>query len=128
MPPGQGGLNNRVYAVASTAGLLRASSFGAICRSYTVTGPTSIITLPAPSPPFAYFSPTLARLPEASRPAPLPACASCPASGWFTTTGGLSCFCTSYSRMVWRRSAEPVTACDGREKALARLEAELAGA
>lgn len=90
--------------------------------------PDSTVTLPAPSPPFAYFSPTLAGLPEALWPMPLPACASCPASGWFTTTGGLACFCTSYGRTVWRRAAEPVTACDGREKALARLEGELPGA
>ena len=82
------------------------------------------VTLPVPSPPFAYFSPTLGRLPQAARPLPLPACASCPASGWYTTTKGLACFCTSYGRTVWNGVVDEVTACDGREKALARLAAE----
>lgn len=80
-----------------------------------------IVSLPEPVPPFEYFSPTLARLPEASRPMPLPACASCPASGWYTTTKGLACYCASYGRTVWNKLLPPVTACDGREKALAAL-------
>lgn len=82
-------------------------------------------TLPVPAPPFPYFSPTLARLSEVTRPIPLPACASCPTSGWYTTPNGLACFCTSYGRTVWNKNTDPVTACDGREKALARLEAEV---
>ena len=85
---------------------------------------TQITGLPAPEPPFAYFSSTLARLAETSRPLPLPACASCPASGWYTTPNGLACYCTSFGRTTWTPAAAPVTACDGREKALARLSAE----
>ena len=88
-----------------------------------MTAPTPSISLPPPQPPFLYFSPTLARIPEASQPLPLPACASCPASGWYTTTKGLACFCTSYGRTVWSELAPPVTECDGREKALALLDA-----
>lgn len=89
-----------------------------------MSNPDQVTSLPEPSPPFAYFSPTLARLPEAARPLPLPACASCPASGWYTTTRGLACYCTSYGRTVWSKTSPAVTACDGREKALARLEHE----
>ena len=85
-----------------------------------------IFSLPEPEPPFVYFSPTLARLPEARRPLPLPACASCPASGWYTTTKGLACYCTNYGRTVWNKVMPPVTVCDGREKALARLAVEAA--
>lgn len=80
-----------------------------------------VVSLPELSPPFEYFSPTLARLPEESWPRPLPACASCPSSGWYTTTAGLACYCTSYGRTVWNNIAPPVTACDGREKALALI-------
>jgi hypothetical protein len=83
-----------------------------------------IISLPEPEPPFEYFSPTLARLPQASRPMPLPACASCPAAGWYMTTRGLACFCTSYGRTVWNTLVPQVTACDGREKVLAALAVE----
>lgn len=85
-----------------------------------------IVSLPEPQPPFEYFSPTLARLPETSRPLPLPACASCPASGWYTTTRGLACFCKSFGRTVWSKTALPVTACDGRDKALAAMSVEAA--
>ncbi|MES2337651.1 MAG: hypothetical protein V4537_06110 [Pseudomonadota bacterium] len=88
----------------------------------------TIVSLPEPQPPFVYFSPTLAALRDAGRPlpSPLPACASCPASGWYTTTKGLACYCTSYGRTVWNKVLPPVTACDGREKALARLAVEAA--
>ncbi len=89
-----------------------------------MTDPDRLVTLPEPEEPFEYFSPTLARLPVERRPSPLPACASCPASGWYTTTSGLACYCTSYGRTVWSKVSPPVTACDGREKALARLRAE----
>lgn len=87
-----------------------------------------IVSLPEPEPPFAYFSPTLAALREAGHPLPLPlpACASCPASGWYTTTRGLAGYCTSYGRTVWTNVSPPVTACDGREKALASLAVESA--
>lgn len=87
-----------------------------------------VVSLAEPEPPFDFFSPTLARLPEAWRPVPLPACASCPASGWYTTTKGLACFCPSYGRTVWNKLTPPVTACDGREKALAALAVVAGGA
>ena len=85
-----------------------------------------IVSLPEPQPPFEYFSPTLARLPETSRPLPLPACASCPASDWYTTTKGLACFCMRFGRTVWSKTTPPLTACDGREKALAMMPVEAA--
>jgi hypothetical protein len=86
-----------------------------------MSDPDVVAVLAEPEAPFEYFSPTLARLPAESWPNPLPACASCPASGWYVTTSGLACYCTSYGRTVWSKVSPTVTACDGREKALARL-------
>ena len=82
------------------------------------------VSLPEPSPPFLYFSPTLARLPKELWLKPLPACASCPASGWYTTTAELRCYCTGYGYTSWTRSTAAVTACDGRETALALLNGQ----
>ena len=74
--------------------------------------------------PFEYFSHVLAALDERWLPNPLPACASCPASSWYTTAEMLACYCSSFGRSVWSRTADPLVRCDGREKALARFRSE----
>ena len=71
-----------------------------------------------------YISPTLKRLDANHRPSVSPACETCPASVWFTTSDQLKCFCSRMHLIVWDGVETPILKCDGRELAiLALLEA-----
>lgn len=69
-----------------------------------------------------YISHVLLKLGEDQRPAVSPACETCPASLWFSTSGHLKCFCRQMHVIVWDGEADPVMTCDGRELALLELE------
>lgn len=73
-----------------------------------------------------YISPILQNLEPELRPAPSPACASCPVSVWFSNNEHLKCFCGKMHAIVWDDENEPpILKCDGRELAiLALLEAK----
>ena len=64
-------------------------------------------------------SPVLAQLPLSVYPDPVPACASCPAKDWYLTAKGLRCFCTEKNVVAWVSNADPVLACDARERLIA---------
>ena len=81
--------------------------------------PPTIKALPSP-----YVSPLLEGLPAEYRPDPLPACATCPASMWRMTQSRIECLCRTANRISWDRRQEPTLFCDGREIAIARLNAE----
>ena len=72
-----------------------------------------------------YISPVLRDLASVYRPLPSPACETCPASMWFSTSDQLKCFCTRMHLMVWDETVEPIMTCDGRELALLQLQQEL---
>jgi len=72
----------------------------------------------SPSP---YISPLIAQWPAERRPAPLPACATCPAAMWRATPNRIECLCRTASRISWDGRQEPTLFCDGREAAIARL-------
>ena len=76
-----------------------------------------------PKPEITYESPTLARLPKDQWPKPTPVCVSCPAAVWHTVPGDIRNFCKVLHVIVYSHK-EPLelTACDGREMALAALE------
>jgi hypothetical protein len=60
-------------------------------------------------------------------PAPETACASCPASLWYVDQR-LHCFCGTMKTLIWTASNEvPLSRCDGRQIAIARLRAAEAG-
>ena len=48
-------------------------------------------------------------------------CALCPAAMWYERKG-LVCFCTVMKVTMWTPSGEPVSACDGRDRAVAQYE------
>ncbi len=68
-----------------------------------------------------YISPTLKNLDAKHRPEPSPACETCPASVWFTTSELLKCFCRQMHLIVWDGKETPILKCDGRELALLAL-------
>ena len=86
----------------------------------TTTEPTQP-TPPATSGQPPYISPTLAKLEAKHRPNPSPACETCPASVWFTTSDQLKCYCTRMHLIVWDQNEAPILSCDGRELALLAL-------
>ena len=65
-----------------------------------------------------YISPTLKNLDSQHRPEPSPACETCPASLWFTTSELLKCYCSRMHLIVWDGNETPILKCDGRELAL----------
>lgn len=69
-------------------------------------------------------SPVLAQLSLTVYPDPVPACASCPAKDWYLTAKGLRCFCTEKNVVAWVSNADPVLACDARERLIAEDAAE----
>lgn len=71
-----------------------------------------------------YVSPLIAQLPEHKLPSPLPACATCPAAMWRATASRIDCLCRTAGKISWDGRQEPTLFCDGREAAIARLEAE----
>ena len=73
------------------------------------------------SEPPLYISPTLKNLDAKHRPEPSPACETCPASVWFTTSELLKCFCRQMHLIVWDGKETPILKCDGRELALLAL-------
>ena len=78
-----------------------------------------------PGAPPIYTSPVLAKLHPDSQPKPWPACATCPASLWFSTSEpSLQCFCTRMHLIVFNGVDKPVMTCDGRELALVELMAQ----
>lgn len=78
----------------------------------------------ASAPPL-YISPTLKNLDAKHRPDPSPACETCPASVWFSTSDQLKCFCSRMHLIVWDEGEPPILKCDGRELAiLALMEAK----
>ena len=85
----------------------------------------------APTQPL-YVSPTLtklAALDEGLLPNPSPACETCPAAMWFTTTEEVKCFCSRMHCMTWGGAGQqpaPVMRCDGRELALMQMAEDLA--
>ena len=74
-----------------------------------------------------YISPTLSMLEAKRRPQPSPACETCPASVWFTTSDQLKCFCSRMHLMVWDDTVPPIMHCDGRELALMALQSDQGG-
>lgn len=58
---------------------------------------------------------------------PQTACASCPASLWYFDQR-LHCFCGTMKTLIWTSGSEvPLSRCDGRQIAIARLRAAEAG-
>jgi hypothetical protein len=55
---------------------------------------------------------------------PRTVCATCPAAIWYDTDQ-LRCFCDVMKSITFSTSSTPVTACDGRELAIARLEKDM---
>ena len=74
------------------------------------------------SAPPLYISPTLLKLDVQQRPDPSPACETCPASVWFSTSDQLKCFCSQMHLIVWDESEPPILKCDGRELAILALK------
>jgi hypothetical protein len=76
------------------------------------------------APPL-YISPTLKNIDVQHRPEPSPACETCPASVWFSTSDQLKCYCSRMHLIVWEAQEPPILKCDGRELAiLALLESQ----
>lgn len=78
-----------------------------------------------------YVSPVLmqvAALDERLLPDPTPACETCPAAMWFTTTEEVKCFCSRMHVMTWATGGkpEPIMRCDGRELALMQMGEDMA--
>ena len=71
-----------------------------------------------------YISPVILALPDSDRPAPSPACETCPAALWFKTKSHLKCFCSRMHSVVWETGMEapPILLCDGRELALLAMQ------
>lgn len=71
----------------------------------------------------SYVSPTISRLPSGQRPKPTTVCETCPAAVWHTGRDGIRNYCRVMHVIVWSKD-EPnsLTACDGREMALAAME------
>jgi hypothetical protein len=86
-----------------------------------MTKPTPAVSEP-PSEQPVYISPTLKDLDSRHRPQPSPACETCPASIWFTTSDQLKCFCSRMHLIVWDQTVPPIMTCDGRELALLALQ------
>lgn len=63
-------------------------------------------------------SPTLLALPEAARPAPLLACATCPAGSWYHDEERLACHCAARRYVSWLKGQKMIALCDDREAAL----------
>lgn len=74
--------------------------------------------------PPLYVSPLIETLPMDERPAISPACETCPSAVWYKTKKRLACYCKSMSLIVWDKDALPILKCDGRERALMKLEAQ----
>lgn len=91
----------------------------------TDTQESTDTTLPILSP---YISPTLLELPKNRRPKPSTVCEACPASIWYTTPDGLTCFCQIMKLKTWS-TEQPNTmlACDGQAMAEAARLAKMAG-
>jgi hypothetical protein len=70
------------------------------------------------SSPLLYISPVLQAIDPELRPTPSPACETCPASVWFTTTQELKCFCPRMHIIAWEKKEPPIRLCDGREMAI----------
>ena len=70
----------------------------------------------------SYYSPTLARLQPDRRPNPTTICETCPAAIWHTLPHDTRAFCKVMHLLVYSKK-EPLelTACDGREMAMADL-------
>jgi hypothetical protein len=51
-------------------------------------------------------------------------CAHCPAAMWYERDG-LVCFCTVMKVTTWTPAGEPVSACDGRDAAVAEYEQQM---
>lgn len=71
-----------------------------------------------------YISPTLKAIDAKRRPQPSPACETCPASVWFTTSDQLKCYCRQMHLVVWDDTVAPIQQCDGREIALLALQSD----
>lgn len=63
-------------------------------------------------------SPTLLALPEAARPDPLLACATCPAGSWYHDEERLACHCAARRYISWIEGQKMIALCDDREAAL----------
>lgn len=68
-----------------------------------------------------YSSRVLRALDEDELPAPLPACATCPAAMWYHTSQALKCSCSVMHILTWGGSEGPVMICDAREIEIAAL-------
>ena len=71
--------------------------------------------------PSKYSSPSLKTLDVKVRPINSPACATCPASLWFSTSEEVKCYCHQMHLIVWDDKAAPVQNCDGRELAILKM-------
>src|SRR5690606_31436651 len=72
----------------------------------------------------SYVSPTISRLPSNRRPKPTTVCESCPAAVWHTTKDDTRNYCRVMHVIVYSRDEQnSLPACDGREMALAAMEA-----
>lgn len=72
-----------------------------------------------------YASEILKMLLTEHQPVPYPACATCPASVWFTTKKALRCFCSVMRMLTWDGDEAPVMNCDARELAVVKLKKEM---
>lgn len=72
-------------------------------------------------------SSTLLAFPEAARPKPELACATCPAGSWYYDGETLACHCAARRYVSWVPSQKPILVCDDREAALADLDQPRAG-
>ena len=71
-----------------------------------------------------YLSPTYGARGGEDSEKPRTVCATCPAAIWYDTDE-LRCFCDVMKSITFSKSSTPVTACDGRELAITRLEKDL---
>lgn len=74
--------------------------------------------------PSPHISPLIAQLPDEAKPDPAPACVDCPASMWRATASRIECLCRTAGKICWDGRQEPTLFCDGREAAIARVNAE----
>ena len=50
------------------------------------------------------------------------ACASCPEGRWMVDDSSPKCYCTMMHVFSWKEGAQMITACDGREIAIAKRD------
>ena len=118
----QAAFNGRETGFTQRSGIHPIDPFNTTRNPMTETTPSSAAT----TLPSLYTSPTYSKLDAQSRPDSFIACVTCPASIWYSTPSRLNCYCARMHLIVWDKKVDPIMKCDGREMAIAELEARRA--